>query len=641
MNILTEAVDMTRSTLALVAAFVICVCGAGSAHAQFLNVFEGAPNVPTDWNVDANWGAADIPDNSLDDAAVVTDNQFAFISAAPPTSPAEVRLATAGSTSNTTLEIRSGGSLSVLPGNMLGFLGDGGIEVGGPSSSATLSVLPTSSLNVAGELLVSNALNNKVIVGSNGGGTATVSVGSATLRGLTQVFANASINSNDGLTIGSGTYQMEIRSGQIGVVNAVGDADVTGTLHADFAGFTPTTGQTWKVLEASNVIGNFTNITTGTALGAGQKLISKVLPAAGGREQIQLSLDNVLTLNVNRDSGEISINNTHGSGISFDGYSIRSATGFLNSTGWSSLDEQNALGGDWRESNVSANQLAELKPTGVGTAGSNSSLPLGMAFSPFVSTFGMPEDITFDYTQTDGAVIQGIVRYTGTSVNNLVLQVDPVTGQTRVRNTSQTTVMIDGYDVASASGSLSTTGWDSLDDQNAAGGDWRESNASATHLAELKAASSTTLAPGADLPLGALFVPAGTQDLVFSFLQAGNSMATSAAIAYESISAGLPGDFNNNGAVENADLTLLLNNWASPVPPVPTGWTGTPQPTGPAVDNDELTALLNNWGATVGGGATSGLSVPEPGTWAVIFGAALCLAARRQCQRREPHAGWK
>ena len=58
----------------------------------------------------------------------------------------------------------------------------------------------------------------------------------------------------------------------------------------------------------------------------------------------------------------------------------------------------------------------------------------------------------------------------------------------------------------------------------------------------------------------------------------------------------LVGDFNCNGIVENADLTLLLNNWSSAVPPVPSGWIGNPQPTGPTVDNDELTAIIEPLG---------------------------------------------
>lgn len=97
----------------------------------------------------------------------------------------------------------------------------------------------------------------------------------------------------------------------------------------------------------------------------------------------------------------------------------------------------------------------------------------------------------------------------------------------------------------------------------------------------------------------------------------------------------IDGDFSGNGSVENADLTLLLNNWAAQVPPVPDGWIGTPQPTMPAVDNDELTVLLNNWGATVDDGIGSGLAtetaVPEPAALGPIVVGALALLSR--CRR--------
>lgn len=88
----------------------------------------------------------------------------------------------------------------------------------------------------------------------------------------------------------------------------------------------------------------------------------------------------------------------------------------------------------------------------------------------------------------------------------------------------------------------------------------------------------------------------------------------------------LPGDFNGNNAVENADLTLLLNNWAVTLPPVPAGWEGSP-PTSPAIDNDELTTLLNHWGRPAGGGS---IAVPEPATGlAGSFIAIVALAWRR------------
>ena len=75
---------------------------------------------------------------------------------------------------------------------------------------------------------------------------------------------------------------------------------------------------------------------------------------------------------------------------------------------------------------------------------------------------------------------------------------------------------------------------------------------------------------------------------------------------------GPDGDFNCNGTVEGADLTLLLNNWAKPIPAttIP-GWTGNPQPTAPAIDGDELTALLSHWAQHIPG-TGAGAAVPEP-----------------------------
>jgi hypothetical protein len=97
------------------------------------------------------------------------------------------------------------------------------------------------------------------------------------------------------------------------------------------------------------------------------------------------------------------------------------------------------------------------------------------------------------------------------------------------------------------------------------------------------------------------------------------------------------GDFDDSGAVENGDLTLLLNNWGQAVPPVPTGWNGLPQPTEPAIDNDELTALLNNWGATAGtgSGASTRAVVPEPASSLIASLATVWVALYRRRRQRD------
>lgn len=87
----------------------------------------------------------------------------------------------------------------------------------------------------------------------------------------------------------------------------------------------------------------------------------------------------------------------------------------------------------------------------------------------------------------------------------------------------------------------------------------------------------------------------------------------------------IAGDFNCNGSVENADLTLLLNNWAAAVPPTPAGWDG-PAPTAPAIDNDELTSMLNTWGQTQG----TGSSVPEPSAMVLFVLGLAGVATKRR-----------
>ncbi|MEO1497260.1 MAG: PEP-CTERM sorting domain-containing protein [Planctomycetota bacterium] len=68
-----------------------------------------------------------------------------------------------------------------------------------------------------------------------------------------------------------------------------------------------------------------------------------------------------------------------------------------------------------------------------------------------------------------------------------------------------------------------------------------------------------------------------------------------------------PGDFNTDGAIDNADLNLLLNNWGEET--VDPDWTAALTP---PVNNDELNALLNGWGFG------TGAAVPEPGTGVLI-----------------------
>src|SRR4029077_12881203 len=99
--------------------------------------------------------------------------------------------------------------------------------------------------------------------------------------------------------------------------------------------------------------------------------------------------------------------------------------------------------------------------------------------------------------------------------NQLVLLVDPVTGQARVNNGSGAGVTIDGYSILSSAGSLRPGDgfWNSLADQATTG--WVEATPTTTALSELSPTSQSLLSNGGSLNLGALFNPAAAQDLSF------------------------------------------------------------------------------------------------------------------------------
>jgi hypothetical protein len=136
----------------------------------------------------------------------------------------------------------------------------------------------------------------------------------------------------------------------------------------------------------------------------------------------------------------------------------------------------------------------------------------------------------------------------------LLLQVDPITGQARLRNTSATTVDIDGYSITSAAASLAVAGWNSLDEQNAAGGDWVQfGNATSSFVGELKASEGTTLSPGASFSLGSLFNVSAAKDLVFQFTLNAPGAPLVGEVVYEPITA-LTADFDGDADVDGADF---------------------------------------------------------------------------------------
>src|SRR6266436_942019 len=115
------------------------------------------------------------------------------------------------------------------------------------------------------------------------------------------------------------------------------------------------------------------------------------------------------------------------------------------------------------------------------------------------------DDIAIGTTWQDVATV---------SVPRLTLQINRTNGKGTLINNSTTSLVLDGYSIESAAGSLNpanNTGWKSLQDQSVAG--WQENLATTNRLAETALTTSTAIAAGGQLALGNLFATGGTEDV--------------------------------------------------------------------------------------------------------------------------------
>ena len=88
-----------------------------------------------------------------------------------------------------------------------------------------------------------------------------------------------------------------------------------------------------------------------------------------------------------------------------------------------------------------------------------------------------------------------------------------------------------------------------------------------------------------------------------------------------SVAAGtaLVGDYNGNGAVEQADLDLVLLNWGGAGSPPPAGWVND-LPDG-LIDQGELDGILLNWGnSSPASGIASAVPAPSSLVLALVLG---------------------
>jgi hypothetical protein len=517
-----------------------------------------------------------------------------------------------------TLTIGNGGNLPVT--FTAGNVSNGGINVG-QAGTGHLIVQPGGTLT-ARSITVAGENGSSVVLGGTASGTTTVTTefGATFGRNLRVIGPNVNFATQTLMLQPSNTYVAQITGATHSPLKSTNLATLGGTLRVEFGpGVTPMLGNRWNLIDAPSFAGMFANIDTSTApaLPTGQVYLFEAVddPMSVHGQFGRLSIEQLLVLNVNRNTGAVSIN-TGTAPVNIDGYAVSSPLGGLVPGNWSSLQDQGVS--DWRESppGGAVTQLAELKPTASTAIAPGAPRALGNIFQyPAAQEFGTElEDLAFEYYTTDGRTVQGLVNYEGDKrFNNLVLVVDPTSGAARLENQSTLGVDIDGYKITSASGSLLPANgkWNSLDDQAAAGGDWRESNPTANQLVELKPSGESLVGGGASFNMGTLFktgAAGGTQDLTFEYLLPDGSEFTGGVVVYRSLGPSLPGDYNINGVVDAADYVVWRNEIGTP-------------------------ATYDTWRANFGRTAASGSmvansSVPEPASVVLAIVAACPFVMR-------------
>lgn len=513
-----------RSHLALALAGTLMLAGR-SVHAQQLTA-TWQPTDQSNWNVDANWmltnGSSLVPDVAFGDHALIDNGGTAIVDSAV-TSVANLTV------NNGTLDIRNGGELN--------------------------SIVPE--FDPVGGVLQIGAAGNVRIAG-NGQLTAEVS---ATNAGTVSLTGNAATLDIAGDFTNNGTIEAVINADTHSAIQVTGNARLGGTLAATFDGITPAFGDSWDIITAGSFTGDFSTLDTSDlgSLPTGLQLRTEMNGNA-----VQLAVGNTLVVEVDRLSGETIVSNVVGGPIEIVGYGILSNNGLLNAAGTNSLESQGMAG--WRSTGSNSNNhLAELNLENSTTLGVGESFNLGNAYSPGPQKPG-DEDVRFEFLTLDGNILDGVVQYNG-PVSDLVLTVDPVTGNASISNLSPliTPPDVTSYTVTSEAGSLNPAFASFADNPAQAGAGWRSVNPSAEHVGELNLESSKAFANGTVALLNDLFNVGGAQDLLFQYSTVAGDVLVGSVVygAIPDAPMGLPADFNGDGMVDLSDFNILKGNFGT------------------------------------------------------------------------------
>jgi hypothetical protein len=573
------------------------------------------------WTTGANWVGGAVPEATFEEVAIITNGGTALLSEPAPNA-AGLTLGL-GSGQSGTLRVQSGGSIQFVASTG----GTNGNARIGENGVGTLAVLPGGSFTATSvDLNPGSALT----LGGTGLTATLASTGNAFLGGSTTV-----IGGNHSLSVAataflesSGSYSVQLPATGATTLTAGGGMFLGGTLTTRSLGsFTPSLGASWRLFDSPSIGGAFSSVNVSGMPVPVAGATYRFEVANGGLGQVgNLNYEASVTLVVNTDTGIASLASPTGVAIPIIGYSVQSASGSLAPGQWTPLQNNPATPG-WNVAGTSnANGLSELNPLGNLTVNST-----GRSIGPVYSaptTFGTSPVITFDYAvagDVDGT--PGLVQFTGSrAANNLLLTVDPVSGEASLQNSSGFAISLLGYSVLSQSGSLlpANGDWQSLSDSFYPG--WEEATPTTRALSELRPNGGVFLSPGQSFPMGQVFNASGQRDLVLEFALDGELAPRSGAVRYASVatSVGVQGDYNGDGAVNAADYTVWRDNLGGPGLPNEGGISpGT-------VDQADYTFWRSRYGATTPAATATAVPSPASALLALIGMATVQVATRRR-----------
>jgi hypothetical protein len=316
-----------------------------------------------------------------------------------------------------------------------------------------------------------------------------------------------------------------------------------------------------------------------------------------------------VSLVINPRTGAASLRNDTNAAINIDSYLMTSATPAFNTTAWTSLQDAGLAG--WQEANPSNIHLSELNLTSSFSLGAGATRSLGSPYIPLVPTgIGQPETpvmFTYGVPGVPGSILGDVVF---SPQNNIVLKIDPVSGNASLENQSNFPVNIDSLLITSATGVLDAAGWNGLTESGVAG--WAAGTGNANRLAEGNLNGSTLLAANGGSraigkPINAGLLTDETDVMLEYHIAGGGATSVLGGIEFAA-AAGLPGDFDADQDVDGNDFLVWQRG----------------------LGGAHNAGTLAIWRANFGMGAAQAAAdaVPEPAGLALLTTAAALVLAR-------------